>query len=105
MYAAVGTDCWVVVPIASTSRAGHHLEGTRLTITQSRDQADAHEFSIRTPVTPVRWEDFDRELAAGFDAICTAGIAEGALVRLAPARRQRQFGRSSQWLRWPIRPV
>jgi hypothetical protein len=71
-----------VVPIGSTSRKdiGHNLEGTRLTITCSRDQADAYEFSIRTPVTPTRWEDFDKELAAGFEAICAAAIADGALL-------------------------
>jgi hypothetical protein len=82
MYAAVGVDCWVVVPIGSTSRKdiGHNLEGTRLTITCSRDQADAYEFSIRTPVTPTRWEDFDKELAAGFEAICASAIADGALL-------------------------
>ena len=80
MFAALGVDCWVVVPIGSTSRreAGHTLEGTRLTLTRSRDQADAYEFSIRTPVTPARWEDFDKELAAGFEDICTAAVAEGA---------------------------
>jgi hypothetical protein len=79
MYAAVGVDCWVVVPIASTCRAdiGHDLEGTRLTVTRSRDQADSYEFSIRTPVTPARWQDFDKELSAGFEAICAAAISEG----------------------------
>lgn len=87
MFAAIGVDCWVVVPIASTSRKelGHNLEGTRLTITRSRDQADAYEFSIRTPVTPSRWEDFDKELAAGFEAICAAAIAEGVLLTLPHA--------------------
>ena len=80
MFAALGVDCWVVVPISSVARAaaGHTLEGTRLTLTRSRDQADAYEFSIRTPVTPARWADFDKELAAGFEVICAAAVAEGA---------------------------
>lgn len=82
MFNAVGVDCWVVVPIGSTSRkdVGHTLEGTRLTITRNRDQSDAHEFSIRTPVTPTRWEDFDKELKAGFEDICAAALAEGVFL-------------------------
>lgn len=80
MFAAVGVDSFVVVPIHSLSRNGHSLEGTRLTITKQRDQQDAHEFSIRTPVTPARWEDFDKELCAGFEAICNAALTGGVLV-------------------------
>lgn len=49
-----------MVPIASTARAGAHLEGTRLTLTKMMDQPDAYELSIRTPVTPPRWQDFDK---------------------------------------------
>ena len=81
MYAALGVDCWVVVPIRSLSRAGHTLEGTRLTLTASREVPDGHEFSIRTPVTPPRWHDFDTELAACFEAIVAAVLAEGAPPR------------------------
>lgn len=77
MFTAVGVDSFVVVPIRSLSRNGHSLEGTRLTITKLRDQQDAHEFSIRTPVTPARWEDFDKELCAGFETICSAALAGG----------------------------
>lgn len=29
-----GVDCWAVVPIASVHRAGHDLEGTRLTVSR-----------------------------------------------------------------------
>lgn len=32
MWAALGMDAWVVVPIESTTRPGHQLEGTRLTV-------------------------------------------------------------------------
>jgi hypothetical protein len=35
-------------------------------------QPDAYEFSIRTPVTPARWEDYDVELTAAFDALLGA---------------------------------
>ena len=36
------------------------MEGTRLTIVKVPTQPDAFEFSIRTPVTPPRWKDFDQ---------------------------------------------
>lgn len=32
MWRAIGADSWVVVPIRSTTRPGHVLEGTRLTV-------------------------------------------------------------------------
>lgn len=32
LWAAFGTDAWVVVPVGSTTRPGHTLEGTRLTV-------------------------------------------------------------------------
>ncbi len=40
--------------------AGHTMEGTRLTIVKVPNQPDAYEFSIRTPVTPPRWKDFEQ---------------------------------------------
>lgn len=36
------------------------MEGTRLTIVKVPQQPDAYEFSIRTPVTPPRWKDFEQ---------------------------------------------
>lgn len=84
-YTALGLDCWIIVPIRSISRDGHTLEGTRLTITQSKDGVDGHEFSIRTPVTPSRWDDFAAELADSFERICAAALADGACASLAPA--------------------
>ena len=36
------------------------MEGTRLTIVKVPTQPDAFEFSIRTPVTPPRWKDFEQ---------------------------------------------
>lgn len=32
MWRAIGTDSWIVVPIASAARPGHTMEGTRLTL-------------------------------------------------------------------------
>ncbi len=42
------------------SPAGHTMEGTRLTIVKFPKQPHAYEFSIRTPVTPSRWAEFDQ---------------------------------------------
>lgn len=38
---AMGTDCWAVVPIDSSVRPGHTLEGTRLTIVSMCKPTDA----------------------------------------------------------------
>ena len=35
MWQAIGADSWVVVPIASTARPGHTMEGTRLTLVRA----------------------------------------------------------------------
>lgn len=65
----------MVVPIASSSRLGHRMEGTRLTLVRVPGQPDAYEHSIRTPVTPPRWRDFDAELEAAWEG------ALGALLQ------------------------
>jgi hypothetical protein len=49
-----------------------------LIFSQSRNQPDSYEFSIRTPVTPPRWKEFDAELEAAFEAIIQA-MLEGAI--------------------------
>jgi len=69
MYQVLQQDSWVVVPIASVSTPGHTMEGTRLTLVKVPNQPDGFEFSIRTPVTPPRWEDFDQELKAAWEGI------------------------------------
>ena len=73
----------MVVPIHSVARAGHDMEGTRLTLVRVPNQPDAYEFSIRTPVTPPRWKDFDAELEAAFEGIVQA-MADGETGRAAP---------------------
>ncbi|GIL49345.1 hypothetical protein Vafri_5718 [Volvox africanus] len=76
MYQVITQDSWVVVPIHSVAREGHMLEGTRLTLVRVPNQPDAYEFSIRTPVTPPRWKDFDAELESAFEAILQAFVDE-----------------------------
>ncbi len=68
-----GRDFWCVTPCSSSvekgaagspgfDKEGHKLlEGTRLTI--QAVPPEGFEFSIRTPGTPPRWLDFERELA------------------------------------------
>lgn len=126
MWQALGTDCWVVVPISSSTRSGHSMEGTRLTMVKfgrerplegdgsgtpslglangiagqppagtagtagdaagagdapkPSPQPDAYEFSIRTPVTPARWRDYDKELSA----VCE-GLFEALMAGNLPA--------------------
>ncbi|DBA80252.1 hypothetical protein WJX79_002480 [Trebouxia sp. C0005] len=84
MWKAIGKDSWVVVPIASTSRPGHTMEGTRLTIVKVPSQPDAYEFSIRTPVTPPRWRDFDQEFHALWELLLEA-LTSGNKPQIAHA--------------------
>lgn len=37
-------------------------------------QPDAYEFSIRTPVTPARWDDYDEARPAALLPCCLAGV-------------------------------
>jgi hypothetical protein len=50
---------------------------------QVPNQPDAYEFSIRTPVTPPRWKDFDVELEAAWEAVVTQLAKGGWGARLA----------------------
>eukprot|EP00879_Flechtneria_rotunda_P018475 GHRR01019379.1.p1 GENE.GHRR01019379.1~~GHRR01019379.1.p1 ORF type:complete len:374 (+),score=188.43 GHRR01019379.1:48-1169(+) len=51
------------------------IEGTRLTLVKVPNQPDAVEFSIRTPVTPPRWKEFDAELEYGWERLINAMIS------------------------------
>lgn len=57
------SSCLLKACTKSSSSSGHTMEGTRLTIVKVPTQPDAFEFSIRTPVTPPRWKDFDQVMA------------------------------------------
>lgn len=65
-----------MVSIHSASRPSHLLQGTRLTLVRVPNQPDAYEFSIRTPVTPPRWKDFDIELESAWESILDAWVKE-----------------------------
>eukprot|EP00741_Cyanophora_paradoxa_P021213 tig00000237_g20474.t1 len=73
LHSIVKSDYYVITPCHSTARPGRTMEGTRLTI-QARPP-EGYEFSIRTPGTPARQEEFDRELAHAWKALWEAGTA------------------------------
>lgn len=82
MYKVIKEDSWVVVPIASLVHPNTTIEGTRLTLVEVHNQPDAYEFSIRTPVTPPRWKQFEDELKSAWDKLIDA-MAEGDKVLVA----------------------
>lgn len=84
LWKAIGRDSWIVVPIDSTARPGHTMEGTRLTIVKFPKQPHAYEFSIRTPVTPSRWAEFDQEFTLLFTQLMDA-MVEGDKPAIAHA--------------------
>lgn len=72
MYSIIGQDSWVIVPITSLANPSEKMEGTRLTLVKIPDQFNGFEFSIRTPVTPPRWLQFDKELNFAWDSFMNA---------------------------------
>lgn len=70
LYKTVEKDFWVCTPCNSTHQEGKVLDGTRLTLQKLDSQG--FDFSIRTPGTPLRWEDYDVELSAAWQALCDA---------------------------------
>lgn len=76
-------DSWVVVPIQSLCNPEQEMEGTRLTLVKIPNQPDAFEFSIRTPVTPSRWEQFETDLSSAWAKIIE-GLQGGRSPYLPP---------------------
>lgn len=60
--------------VATVQQRSHALLAACLQL-QVPNQPDAYEFSIRTPVTPPRWKDFDIELEAAWEAVVTQLMA------------------------------
>jgi len=60
LYDIMQKDFWVVSPCHSTAQPNTILEGTRITIQFA--PPEGYEFSIRTPGTPSRWEDYNKEM-------------------------------------------
>jgi hypothetical protein len=62
-----------IVPLALHDDANKSSKETEDSDTdENQGQPDSYEFSIRTPVTPPRWDDFDKELSAVFECLVQA---------------------------------
>lgn len=68
LYKLIGHDFYVTTPTHSCC-GQPSMEGTRLTI-QSVGPLQGHVFSIRTPGTPERFKQFDRELSFVWTKLC-----------------------------------
>ncbi|KAL2652061.1 hypothetical protein R1flu_020189 [Riccia fluitans] len=68
VYDVVGQDFWIVTPCHSTASSGKVLDGTRLTL--QKLGLNSYDFSIRTPGTPQRWAEYDREMTAAWEEYC-----------------------------------
>ena len=62
----------MIVPITSLTNPDETMEGTRLTLVKVPDQRDGFEFSIRTPVTPARWAQFEVDLQSAWETFMEA---------------------------------
>eukprot|EP01104_Vermistella_antarctica_P011610 TRINITY_DN3259_c0_g1_i1.p1 TRINITY_DN3259_c0_g1~~TRINITY_DN3259_c0_g1_i1.p1 ORF type:complete len:828 (-),score=152.43 TRINITY_DN3259_c0_g1_i1:364-2847(-) len=74
LFALVRKDFWVVTPCMSVCNPPKVLEGTRLTL--QHVAPEGHEYSIRTPGTPPRWEDYEKEMDFIWAKLAEAGSKE-----------------------------
>ncbi|KAL5706920.1 Suppressor of RPS4-RLD 1 [Ranunculus cassubicifolius] len=74
LYNVVGEDFWLATWCNSAAFEGKRLQGTRITLQKMGEQG--FDFSIRTPCTPSRWEDYDAEMTLSWEAICNAYCGE-----------------------------
>lgn len=74
LYEIVGEDFWVATWCNSMASEGKQLEGTRITLLKSGGRG--FDFAIRTPCTPARWNEFDTEMTAAWEALCNAYCGE-----------------------------
>jgi len=74
IYRMAGGDFWVVVPCVG-DKTKEIMEGTRLTLQKHAGEQGgegSYDFSIRTPGTPERWEQFSKE----FDKLWEEDVKE-----------------------------
>lgn len=70
LYGIVGKNFWVPTMCDSTAFEGKHLEGTRISIQKMGKKG--FDFAIQTPSSSSRWEDYDMEMEAAWEDLCTA---------------------------------
>ncbi|KAI4330750.1 hypothetical protein MLD38_029007 [Melastoma candidum] len=74
IYKIVGEDFWLSTWCDSTASQGKKLEGTRITLLKGGKHG--HDFSIRTPCTPARWNEFSTEMAMAWEDVCNSYCGE-----------------------------
>lgn len=68
VYLVMQRDFWVVTPCHSSIHPGKVYEGTRLTLVAT--PPGGHDFTIRTPCTPQRAAELDKELEHFWEQLC-----------------------------------
>ena len=86
-------DFWVVSPCESSAIPGKVLEGTRLTV-QRKVSPDGFEFTIRTPGTPGRWQEYEVEMTHAWQALQELAVKDEQ--RLRQSRRKHEEGDASR---------
>ncbi|CAI5467722.1 unnamed protein product, partial [Closterium sp. Yama58-4] len=85
-WKAIGQDYWVVTPCYSTARPGVVMNGTRLTMVKTPTY---YEFSIKTPVVPTRWDEYDFEMETAWKDLCEAYLNDSLKASDVDAYRRR----------------
>ncbi|CAI5507807.1 unnamed protein product [Closterium sp. Naga37s-1] len=85
-WKAIGQDYWVVTPCYSTARPGVVMNGTRLTMVKTPTY---YEFSIKTPVVPTRWDEYDFEMETAWKDLCEGYLDDSLKASDVDAYRRR----------------
>ncbi|KAL0926810.1 hypothetical protein M5K25_003061 [Dendrobium thyrsiflorum] len=70
LYGIIGKNFWVTTTCDSTAFEGKQLEGTRISI--RRMGKIGFDFAIQAPLSSSRWEDYNTEMEAAWEDLCTA---------------------------------
>ncbi|CAI7897050.1 unnamed protein product, partial [Closterium sp. NIES-53] len=85
-WKAIGQNYWVVTPCYSTARPGVVMNGTRLTMVKTPTY---YEFSIKTPVVPTRWDEYDFEMETAWKDLCEGYLDDSLKASDVDAYRRR----------------
>ncbi|XP_020586512.1 suppressor of RPS4-RLD 1 isoform X2 [Phalaenopsis equestris] len=70
LYGIVGKSFWVATMCDSAAFEGKQLDGTQISIRRMGNKG--FDFTIQTPSSSSRWEDYDTEMEAAWEELCTA---------------------------------